>query len=388
MSLINQVLKDLEQRQRPDRGLILPKAAVGHKAGSFRRWFWIIAGLLVVMILAAGIVVLLYYHHVRSTSGTKPFPNPVPFHTVNPTVAGRVQTEAGPVVQPAQVAHSSAAVPVVKPLVNREASPPPTLAQNDNVSNSKMILKKNPGFNPNPKHQHQAPVKESTRQWKHLAGSDKENRGKPISAKLPEKAVLPIIRPVDVHEESLAKYKLGIKEFESGQIVEALGEFQRALVLNPNNAPARQALSNIYIGQRQYTVAQNLLEQGLLLQPGLLAFSYPLAGLLVQQGENAKALQVLNEAEAEGSSNADFFALRAAILMRLHKPAQAVQDYRQALTLDPNKPSWLVGLGIAYEANHDEAGARDAYLEAQSSQHLSPVLSRFVHQRLARLSNG
>ncbi|MDE3020463.1 MAG: tetratricopeptide repeat protein [Pseudomonadota bacterium] len=369
MSLINQVLKDLEKRDRHERDLILPKAVSSRASLRTVQWPWMIVGF--AALLSAGFAIGFFgFHHNRPI--ILPVSKPVP-----------VEKTAIVVDAKKPVIATNAAKPTSGISVFNQHSPSPgrsfrSVQTADAKPGRVAILAKRKFRSPTIlvtlKHTASKPVHATVKLVK------------PVETNT--SGAFPFLRPANNHEQSQTQYQQGIKMLESGRIADALTAFRQAITLDPENAPARQALAQLYIEQHQFMAAETVLKAGLANQPGLLAFSFPLARLLVEQGKDAKALEILEKSQDQGIKNANYLALRADIFTRLGRSSEAISDYQQALLLKPQEVSWIVGLGIAFEANHDPEEARKVYIEAISARHLPSVLENFVQRRLSALSGG
>jgi tetratricopeptide (TPR) repeat protein len=109
-----------------------------------------------------------------------------------------------------------------------------------------------------------------------------------------------------------------------------------------------------------------------------------LARLLAERGELQRAAGVL-EAAPVTSASAEEHALRAAILQRLGRHAEAAEGYATALRTTPNQGVWWMGLGISLAAEGRNDSAREAFSRARATGTLAPELTRYVEQRLRQL---
>lgn len=166
---------------------------------------------------------------------------------------------------------------------------------------------------------------------------------------------------------------------------EAERSLREALREDPTYAPARQAFARLLAEQGRTEEALQVLQEGLSVAPQDTALAVAAARMLAHGGDTAGALRVLDDAVGGGRSSAEFRGLRAAILQKLGRHTEAVEDYQAALRLSPDAGVWWMGLGLSFEAKGQPAEAREAFQRAGLSGTLSPDLIAFIQQKLRRL---
>lgn len=128
--------------------------------------------------------------------------------------------------------------------------------------------------------------------------------------------------------------------------------------------------------------AESLLTEGLKLNPNQSNFAIVLARLHLERGDKAGALQVLRKNGAGAVNNAEYRAFSAALLQRMNRHAEALDEYHAALTLAPSIGVWWVGLGLSYEATAQPHQAAEAFSRARASSTLSADVAQFVERKL------
>lgn len=181
-------------------------------------------------------------------------------------------------------------------------------------------------------------------------------------------------------------FRSGANLLSSGRAAEAQERFRSALQHNPAHAGARQALFGLLLNARRPDEAERVLQDGLRLnvrQPG---FAMALARLQVERGDVAAGIETLQKSAAAAGANADYLAFLAALLQRQERHAEAVEHYHAALSLAPTAAVWQMGLGISLQALNRTAEAQDAFRRARSGSGLNPELQAFVDERLRQLA--
>jgi len=166
---------------------------------------------------------------------------------------------------------------------------------------------------------------------------------------------------------------------------EARSALQSALDLDPKHEGARQTLAVLLIEAREHAAAETLLTEGLRLNRNQSNFAIVLARLKLDRGDDAGALQVLQDYAAGAANNAEYRAFAAALMQRLGRHAEAVDEYRAVLKLAPQAGVWWVGLGISQEALGQSREAIDAYNRARATDALPGDVAQFVERKLQTL---
>ena len=208
-------------------------------------------------------------------------------------------------------------------------------------------------------------------------------RAEPLQAGLKTPAET-IIRPVNIltpaqkadHLFARAQQALSRHQQQRGESLlrQALDEYSR-------HVSARSQLAALHVSRQQEDKAERLLAEGLVTDSNQLALARPYAQLLSARDELVPALEALDTAIAQRQADAETLALRAAILYRIGRHTESVSDYRQALQVQPNQALWWTGLAVALEQSSRSAQALEAYRRAVKLPLENPV-DDYVKQRI------
>lgn len=172
---------------------------------------------------------------------------------------------------------------------------------------------------------------------------------------------------------------------QQGRLEEAKVPLRRALEANPLDVEARQMLIQVQLDTGHAEEAQSLLAEGHRLVPGHSGFSMALARLQLESGDSSGALRTLQGGLPTAGNEPHYRAFLAALLLRAQNYDAAVQHYLVALRSDPANATWLVGLGVALEAVGKRADAAEAYRRAGTADNLAPDVAKFLDERLSQL---
>ena len=209
-----------------------------------------------------------------------------------------------------------------------------------------------------------------------VAGKD-ARRGAVADAAITRSAAQPSAR-----ERAEADYRQAIAAINQGRLDEGANQLREALRLDALHAPARQLLVRLQLEARQTEAAMQVLAEGLEVLPAQIGWAMSLARLHAERDDYAAAWRVLQHSEPAAGANADYQGFAGHVLQRLGKPQEAAQHYRRALRSAPDDGRWWLGLGLALDAEGRSDEARDAWQTARRSGKLSPELQRLVEQKL------
>jgi len=355
MSLLNQMLKDLEQRNAGAAGAKplsdVVRSVASPSPANQPIWLWAAVVLLALLASAFGIA---WY---KST----------PRHTVQ---AVQLPTSPNPVV-----VNSQPAPPVV------EMTPQVPVAQQQT---SKAVVVESPAA--------AKPAAASPAEEK-LVEMSQDKPQSPVAVPAvsrdkaaPKPAVAAPIKQVSPQQRSDNLYRQAVGLLQQGRVAEAQGLLEQSLEHNPLNHNARQLLAGLLLDNKRSAEATALLQEGVKLAPDQSGFVMALARLQVESGNADAGLQTMQNGLQYAASEGEYQGFYAALLQRAEQHDAAVTHYLAALRTDPANASWLIGVGISLQALAKFSDARDAFERARQVGKLSPDLMRFVEQRLAQLA--
>ncbi|GAB4175920.1 MAG: tetratricopeptide repeat protein [Rhodocyclaceae bacterium] len=204
----------------------------------------------------------------------------------------------------------------------------------------------------------------------------------------PETAVAPPriekrLREPTAHERAEQRLAQAVGLLNQGRSAEALAALRAALDAEPAHTRARLTLAGLLVEERKLEEAKSVLGAGLALDAAQPALAFPMARIQVESGDLAGAERTL--AAAGSGAGAEQRAFHAGVLQRLARHREAIGEYRQALGLAPRSGVWWMGLAISLEAEGENAQAREAYERAKASGSLTAELGGFVDAKLRAL---
>jgi len=196
------------------------------------------------------------------------------------------------------------------------------------------------------------------------------------------------LRPPSPEQRAAEAYQQGYRALASSDSAQAEASLREALRLQPGHRAAREALVGVMVEAGRLVEARALLEEGMRKHPDQAQFVRLYARILAEQGEGARAVRTLERHAAELAADPDYYALLGALYQRQQRHSDAAGVYRELVKLRPATGAWWAGLGMALDAQGDRAGGREAFIRALRAGGLAPALRKHVRTRLTALENS
>ena len=171
---------------------------------------------------------------------------------------------------------------------------------------------------------------------------------------------------------------------DQGRLREAQDRLRDAIDMDARHEAARQTLAALLLEEKSYDAAEAVLAAGLLHNPAQTNFALALSRLNLERGNMPAALAVLRNHAGYALTHPEYRAFAAALYGKSGAHAEAIVEYEAALRLAPRTGTWWIGLGLANEAEDRLDAATDAYRNARATGSLSATLSEFVERKLQR----
>jgi MSHA biogenesis protein MshN len=185
-----------------------------------------------------------------------------------------------------------------------------------------------------------------------------------------------------LHERAENEYRKALSALNAGRSSEAMDGLRTALKQDGEHSASRQLLFKLLVENKRFDEAADLLREGLQLQPAQLSWAMSLARLQVDRGDLPGAWRSLQQSLSFAANSAEYQGFSAHVLQRLGRSKEAVEYYQSATRLAPAEGRWWLGLGLALESDGHVAEARDALLRARASGTLNAELNALVDQKL------
>ncbi|MDC8854116.1 tetratricopeptide repeat protein [Shewanella algae] len=186
-------------------------------------------------------------------------------------------------------------------------------------------------------------------------------------------------------ELSQKKLQQGQQAKELGQLDKAMSAYAEALRLNDANHNARQELAALFYGRGELDKAAVLLRQGAESYPQQPTFWLLLARVQKARSELPLALASLQQIADGSELGREKWLLQAEIGQSLKDWPLVQQSYLSLIRQDASQGRWWLGLAYAQDARGDYDAAKASYQEALKRQGLSSDARDYIENRLAQI---
>ena len=217
-----------------------------------------------------------------------------------------------------------------------------------------------------------------------LQATDNSIEPEPVNTTLQAKSSLTISRR-QLSPQALAANKISEAEqaMERNNLAKAEALFEEVLLVMPEHETARKQLAALWYGKKSYRDAINLLSQGIALAPPAPEMRLMSARIYYQQGQARQAYNLLRPIKT--SDSAEIQTLLANTSAELNEHTSAVSAYRKLITLAPDVGRWWLGVAVSLDSLGNFVPARDAYKQAIARNNLSSSAMQFARERLIEL---
>ena len=165
----------------------------------------------------------------------------------------------------------------------------------------------------------------------------------------------------------------------------ATAKLRELLALNPRHLKARLLLAKTLNQRGLVPEAAAFLDESLHLFPAHVQLLTLRAQLFLQQKNPAAALKTLQRLDLKKHTTETSLSLLASSYQQLGAYAQAAEGYQHLVQLNPAKAQHWLGLALMQEQLGNTSLARDAYNQALAKHTLKTAVVDYIQQRLLDL---
>lgn len=395
MSVINKMLKDLDQRQQGHQLSNIAQHQVQYLGRKHSVNIWVSISLMSLLIGGVGV----YGYQLISQMPVEPAPK---FAAASETEVAIIPTV--PEINAEAETITSEVVNVTEPLALSKKT---VVKASNGLVNTEMPLDE--GSHPVAKQnaQIEATVTANAQSEPQTIVTEEDEIVEAIQASAPEREFVkpsvdtPTIEPVKpegkmaVTEVKLTPSQLAQKQLtlatdaeKQGKLDKALEYYEKALGFDPSLHNVRQQLAALHYGQGRLNNAEQVLQQAVLLYPQEFEFYLLLARVQQELGEVDLALASLAQIPDSHVLARQKWLAQTDLAQKQGQFTLAEQAYRQLLQQEPQQGKWWMGLGYALDSQQQFAKASQAYRTALSHSGLSAQATTFIEQRLSQLGDS
>ena len=186
-------------------------------------------------------------------------------------------------------------------------------------------------------------------------------------------------------ERAAAEYRNAIELLNQGQTEQALDAYAGVLRTDPSHGAARQALLTLLLRRGRLTDAQGVLRDGLKATPENSSWAMALARLQVESGDHAGATETLDAVLPYAKNRPEYHAFAATVLQLQGRHKEAIAHYEISVGLAPDSGPWLMGLAVSLEEEKRLLEAREAYQRALATSSLGAEQRNFVERKIGQI---
>lgn len=187
-------------------------------------------------------------------------------------------------------------------------------------------------------------------------------------------------------QQAEVAYTSGYSLLQQNKIYSAESKLLLALEHNINHIKAREMLVGLYLKTGRKVEAQEILVKSIVLIPSYTNFTKLYARLLLDNNEAGNAVKILLQHKPAIESDPNYYALLAASYQRQKNHNAAANTYVKLLKIKPREGIWWVGMAISLEALNKKNDALNAYEKARQTGTLNTRISNYSSQRLKQLN--
>lgn len=219
-----------------------------------------------------------------------------------------------------------------------------------------------------------------------VTGSSAENKNTETEPSTAKESTFVIERtnvsltPEQRVEKLLASAK---KSFDKGYISEGITQLEQLLKMSDGHVEARGLLAGAWYGRGESNRAIAILNNGLQRYPNVEMWRLTAAKIFFKENNAAGALSYLDVQINDASL--EFLTMKGSLGRQLQQFDKAEQAYLQLIKLQPNTGNWWLGLAIAQDSQGKSEQALESYTTLLQLGGVSKDSMTFAKQRSTEL---
>ncbi len=182
--------------------------------------------------------------------------------------------------------------------------------------------------------------------------------------------------------DELAQQKLSQAEkaLAAKQVSKAEKLFEDVIIIKPSDSQTRKRLAALWFGRQAYQDALNLLSQGIALDGKDKSLRELKARIHLKQGQVRAAVNTLKPLAK--LADEQYQIMLANTAQQAQQNDIAIGAYQMLIKMQPDLGRWQLGLAVLYDKNSQFTLASKAYKTALTKSDLSISSEKFVKQRI------
>ncbi|MGB3725790.1 MAG: hypothetical protein WA981_08495 [Glaciecola sp.] len=379
MSVVNKMLRDLENRAHP------APANANYVPPNRNKLAWIAAAVGAALGLSALVTGFMYANNNTGTSPKLPEPS-------NYTPQQNDQIAQQTPARGAQSQTQAAAQPKLdKPKLDRQVIALETIDEpntsdldrheitQEAISEPKIAIHAS---------QQTKTVPTNTLNTVSVASSPTNEPASTFTGQAPKQVVSSFnISPSDGAKSNLSQLRaqahLAMQNGDDQGVINAL---QQIIAIEPSDLRTRKQLAALLFSKKRLDLAKVVLLEALSQAPGDSGSRLMLSRIFFKLGNNNQALKVLTDHPYDAIANDELLSFRAALAERIGKYNIAQKDYQLLVNRNPTEAKWWLGLGVSQDKQMLSNDAITSYQQAAELNQLPQQVDSFLQQRIRLLA--
>ncbi|MFT5321219.1 MAG: tetratricopeptide (TPR) repeat protein [Pseudohongiellaceae bacterium] len=173
---------------------------------------------------------------------------------------------------------------------------------------------------------------------------------------------------------------------QDGQVIQANNDLLGFISDNPEAHQARNTLATLLFAQQDYLEAEAIIDEGLVLAPNYSAYKKIKARILIMAGGLQDAIVLLKSSPPPVAEDVEYFELLASIYQQNNQHNAAIETYQDLLREDSAVGRWWTGMAISLESLGNGRDALNSYEAGLQVDNLDARLRQYSQARVRILS--
>ena len=196
----------------------------------------------------------------------------------------------------------------------------------------------------------------------------------------------PFIKKSPVLSNKQKAEKLFIKIQKQPFSINQITELKLVIDLDIQHINARLLLANSLLRLGLTEQAKNSLNQSLLLFPQNLQLINLRSQLFLQNKQAKLALMLLQQIDNNYIEDEMYLSLLASAYQQTNNHLQSLKNYQKLTKINPQQSTYWLGLAIAQDNLDNKPQALSAYQQALNKKPLQPAIVSYIKQRISALN--
>lgn len=208
-----------------------------------------------------------------------------------------------------------------------------------------------------------------------------------IDPSVAQQSAAPMRSPTEMSfaDQDKGKTQEALTLWGRNQRADAVAVLQGFIGANPQAHQSRETLAKLMLQQNDIAAVTILVQEGMAVAPEFAGYRKLQARLLLSGGMTQEAVRLLSDQVPPVSVDSEYHDLLATAQLSSMDFAGAAKSYQSLVQQNRNEARWWYGLAAAWDGQGREAEALQAYQQALNLPSLSAGLRQRSEQRVAEL---